>query len=145
MILGLFRLEFVNFSALFDKIYKNSTKPLTKVRFYANICAMNYEIKFFNDAVYKETMNLPSSLLAQLLRVFDLAEIYGANLGRPHSAPLGNGLFEFRAKGKEGIARSIFVSAIDKKIVILHTIVKKSPKISQKDLDLAKKRARELK
>ena len=106
---------------------------------------MNYEIKFFNDAVYKETMSLPNSLLAQLLRVFDLAEIYGANLGRPHSAPLGNGLFEFRAKGKEGIARSIFVSVSGRKIVILHTIVKKSPKIPQKDLDLAKKRARELK
>ena len=106
---------------------------------------MNYEIKFFNHAVYKETMSLPSSLLAQLLRVFDLAEIYGANLGRPHSAPLGNGLFEFRAKVKEGVARSIFVSAIDKKIVILHTVVKKSPKIPQKDLELAKKRARELK
>ena len=106
---------------------------------------MKYEIKFFNDAVYKETMNLPSSVLAQLLRVFDLAEIYGANLGRPHSAPLGDGLFEFRAKGKEGIARSIFVCVADRKIVILHSIIKKSPKIPKKDLDLAKKRAKELK
>ena len=106
---------------------------------------MNYEIKFFNDAVYKETMNLPPSILAQLLRILDMAEIYGANLGRPHSAPLGNGLFEFRAKGSEGIARSIFVNMVGKKIVILHTVIKKSSKIPQKDLDLAIKRAKELK
>ena len=106
---------------------------------------MNYEIEFFNDSVYKETMNLPSSTLAQLLRVLDLAEIYGANLGRPHSAPLGDGLFEFRAKGKEGIARSIFVCVAGKKIIILHSIVKKSSKIPRKDLELAKKRAKELK
>ena len=106
---------------------------------------MKYEIKFFNDSVYKETMSLPSLVLAQLLRVFDLAEIYGANLGRPHSAPLGDGLFEFRAKGKEGVARSIFVCVADRKIVILHSVIKKSPKIPKKDLDLAKKRAKELK
>ena len=105
---------------------------------------MDYEILFFNDTVYKETMNLPASVLAPLLRVLDLAEQYGANLGRPHSAPLGNGLFEFRAKGKDGIARSVFVQMAGKKIVILHTILKKSPKIPQKDLELATKRAKEL-
>ena len=60
-------------------------------------------------------------------------------------APLGNGLFEFRAKGKEGVARSIFVSTSGKKIVILHSVIKKSLKIPKKDLDLAKKRAKELK
>lgn len=106
---------------------------------------MNYTISFYNDNVYKETMDLPSGILAQMLRIFDLAEIYGANLGRPHSAPLGNGLFEFRAKGKEGVGRSVFVNTYGKEIVILHTIVKKSSKIPQKDLDLALKRAKEVK
>lgn len=106
---------------------------------------MNYEIEFFNDSVYKETMNLPSSILAQLLRVFDLAEIYGANLGRPHSAPLGDGLFEFRAKGKEGIARSIFVCVAGRKIIILHSITKKSSKIPRKDFRISKETSKGVK
>lgn len=106
---------------------------------------MNYTIKFYNSKVYDETMNLPDGILANLLRIFELAQIYGANLGRPDSAPLGNGLFEFRAKGNEGIARSIFVNMKNKEIVILHTMIKKSNKIPKKDLDLALKRAKELK
>lgn len=32
-------------------------------------------------------------------------EIYGANLGEPHTKAFGDGLFELRLKGAEGIAR----------------------------------------
>ena len=104
----------------------------------------NYKITFYNDKVYDETMNLPDGILANLLRIFELVEIHGPNLGRPDSAPLSNGIFEFRAKGKEGIARSMFVSLKDKEVVVLHTIIKKSNKIPKKDFDLALKRAKEV-
>ena len=104
----------------------------------------NYKITFYNDKVYDETMNLPDGILANLLRIFELVEIHGPNLGRPDSAPLSGGIFEFRAKGKEGIARSMFVSLKDKEVVVLHTIIKKSNKIPKKDFDLALKRAKEV-
>jgi hypothetical protein len=35
-------------------------------------------------------------ILASLLKIFEMVEEVGPNLGRPHSAPLGDGLFEFR-------------------------------------------------
>lgn len=35
-------------------------------------------------------------------------EIQGADLGMPFTKPLGDGLFEIRAKGHEGIARAFF-------------------------------------
>ena len=104
----------------------------------------NWHITFFNEKVKNETLSIPDSILANLLKILDMAEELGANLGRPHSAPLGDGLFEFRAKGKEGIARSIFCTVLDKEIVILHTFIKKSNTILKKDLDLAKKRKKEL-
>ena len=106
---------------------------------------MNYKITFYSNKIYDETMNLPDDILANLLRIFDLATIHGANLGYPDSKALKNGLFEFRAKGKEGIARSIFVCLKGKELVILHSFVKKTQKIPQKDLSLALKRAKELK
>jgi hypothetical protein len=31
----------------------------------------------------------------------------GPNLGMPYTRPMGDGLFEIRAKGKEGIGRSL--------------------------------------
>ncbi len=103
-----------------------------------------YKITFFNEFVKKETLSLPDSILAKLLKILEMVEIVGPNLGRPHSAPLGDGLFEFRAKGKEGIARSIFCTVIDKEVIILHTFIKKTNAIPKKDLDIAKKRKKEL-
>ena len=100
----------------------------------------NWNITFFNENVKNETLSLPDSILANLLRIFDMVKEVGPNLGRPHSAPLSDGLFEFRAKGKEGIARSIFCTVIDNEVVILHTVIKKSNAIPKKDLDLAKKK-----
>jgi phage-related protein len=104
----------------------------------------NWKITFFNEKIKKDTLSLPDSILSNLLKIFDMVEEVGPNLGRPHSAPLSDGLFEFRAKGKEGIARSIFCTVIDSEIVILHTFIKKTNAIPKKDLDLAKKRKKEL-
>ena len=104
----------------------------------------NWKITFFNEKVENETLNLPSGILADLLKIFEMVEEVGPNLGRPHSAPLGDGLFEFRAKGKEGIARSVFCTIVNNEVVILHTVIKKSNKIAKKDMDLAKKRKKEL-
>jgi phage-related protein len=103
-----------------------------------------WKITFFNKNIEKETLELPKSIVADLLNIFDMVEKVGPNLGRPHSAPLKNGLFEFRAKGKEGIARSIFCTVINKEVVVLHSFIKKTNKISKKDLELAKKRRKEL-
>lgn len=104
----------------------------------------NWNITFFNEKIKNDTLSLPDGILANMLKIFDMVKEAGPNLGRPHSAPLGDGLFEFRAKGKEGIARSIFCTIVDSEIVILHTIIKKSNTVPKKDLDLAKKRKKEL-
>ena len=103
-----------------------------------------WNITFFNEKIKNETLSLPDSILANLLRIFDMVKEVGPNLGRPHSAPLSNGLFEFRAKGKEGISRSIFCTIVNNEIVILHTFIKKTNAIPKKDLELAKKRRKEL-
>ncbi len=73
-----------------------------------------WEITFFNEKVKNETLSLPDGILANLLKIFEMAKEVGANLGSPHSKPLGDGLFEFRAKNKEGIARSIFCVVVNK-------------------------------
>ena len=105
----------------------------------------SWTITFYDKSVEDETLALPGTMLANLLRVLEMAREIGPNLGRPHSAPLGNGLFEFRAKGKEGIARSVFVNVINKEIVILHTVIKKSDAIPKQDMKIIMQRAKEIK
>jgi len=63
---------------------------------------MSWAITFYNDKVEAETLKLPHGVLASFLRITELIEEFGPNLGRPHTAPLGQGLFEIRAKGREG-------------------------------------------
>ena len=58
---------------------------------------------------------------------------------------MGGGLFEIRAKGKEGIGRSFYCTLKGKEIVILHSFIKKSQKTPKRELDLAKKRMKEIK
>ncbi len=60
---------------------------------------------------------------------------YGTNLGMPHTKAMGSGLFELRLKGAEGIARVFYCTVIDRKVVMLHSFVKKTDKTPKQDLN----------
>ena len=105
---------------------------------------MTWTVTFYSEKVEQETLALPAGVLASFLRITELMEEFGPNLGRPHTAPLRNGLFEIRAKGREGIARSVFCTVKDEEIVVLITVVKKSNKIPKRHMDTALKRMKEI-
>jgi phage-related protein len=105
---------------------------------------MTWKVSFYDDEVEKETLALPPSVLANFVHIVEMIEEFGANLGRPHTAPLGQGLFEIRAKGKEGIARSLFCIVKNQEIIILLTAIKKSDKLPKRLMELASKRMKEL-
>ncbi len=105
---------------------------------------MAWTVTFYSGKVEQETLNLPPGILANLLHILEMVESFGPSLGRPHTAPLGGGLFEIRAKGKEGISRSLFCAVKGREIVILHTVIKKTQKIPQRHLDLARRRMKEV-
>ncbi len=68
----------------------------------------------------------------------------GPNLGLPYTKPFGDGLFEIRAKGVEGIGRAFFCSLVSRKILILHGFVKKTQQTPNKELKIARKRLKEV-
>lgn len=105
---------------------------------------MTWAITFFNEKVEAETLALPPGILANFLRIAELIEEFGPDLGRPHTAPLSQGLFEIRAKGREGISRSVFCTAKNQEIVILITVVKKGNTIPKRHMDMARKRMKEV-
>jgi len=73
---------------------------------------MNWTIEFFDESVEAETFALPPKILAKMLHIFELIEMAGAQLGEPYTKPLNDGLFEVRAKVKEG---SVEVSIVIKR------------------------------
>lgn len=105
---------------------------------------MSWTIEFFDEGVEAETLALPPKVLAKMLHIFELIEMAGAQLGEPYTKPLGDGLFEVRAKAKEGIGRSIYCYQKGQKIIILHSFVKKDQKTPKRDLEIALRRKKEV-
>ena len=63
----------------------------------------------------------------------------------PHILPMGQGLFEIRAKGQEGIGRALFCIEKGQLIIILCGIIKKTQKTPHATLTLARQRMKEVK
>ena len=57
---------------------------------------------------------------------------------------MGGGLFELRIKAAEGIARVFYCTVVDRRIVVLHRFVKKSEKAPPKELEIARRRMKEV-
>jgi phage-related protein len=106
---------------------------------------MKWHITFYNEKVEKKTLLFPKGILANFLHIAEMLEEYDPALGKPYTSPIGDGLFEIRAKGKEGIGRSLFCTIKGREIIILHSFIKRSQKIPKKEIDLARKRMKEVK
>ncbi|WP_419467096.1 type II toxin-antitoxin system RelE/ParE family toxin [Allochromatium tepidum] len=78
------------------------------------------------------------------LRLVFLMEEHGADLRLPHSRALGHGLFELRCKGEEGIGRAFYCTMVERRIVILHSFIKKTQETPPRELKTARKRLKEV-
>jgi len=105
---------------------------------------MKWQIIYYNSKLEKEILNLPDGLLARYLGLTDLLLEFGSNLGLPHTKPMGKGLFELRVKSTEGIARVFFCTKVGKKIIMLHSFIKKSQKTPKKEIKIAQTRMKEV-
>ncbi len=104
----------------------------------------HFQIKYYNERVEGDILKLPLTIKAKYFQYTDMLEEFGANLGMPHTRAMGDGLFELRVKGKEGIARVFYCTMIGKKIIVLHSFIKKTEKTPQKELEIARKRKLEV-
>lgn len=69
---------------------------------------------------------------------------FGWPIGRPHCAPIGNGLWEVRSDLESNrIARVIFCMG-NGHMILLHGFIKKTRKLPRADIDLALKRKTEV-
>lgn len=106
---------------------------------------MKWEILYYNGALQEEISTLPAGIQARYIHLTERMLIYGANLGMPHTKALKDGLFELRMKSKEGIGRVFYCTLVKKKIVMLHSFIKKTQKIPSKELKIAISRMNEVK
>ena len=103
-----------------------------------------FNIFYYNQSVKDDVEDFPPGIKKRYFNLTDRMIEHGPNLGEPHTKALGDGLFEIRAKGGEGIGRAFYCTVISRKIVVLHAFIKKSQKTPKNDLDIAKKRMKEV-
>ncbi len=106
---------------------------------------MKFEITYYSDILQQDILRFPPGIRARYFLLADRMERFGPNLGMPHTRAMGRGLFELRLRAKEGIARVFFCTIVNRKIVMLHSFVKKSQKTPKRDLDIATQRMRKIK
>jgi len=82
---------------------------------------------------------------ARLTRISELIEAVGVpNVKEPHVRHVRGQIWEIRLKGKAGIARALYATATEQRVVILRAFVKKTEKTPAGEIELALKRAKEL-
>ena len=82
--------------------------------------------------------------MARVIRYAERMEMYGPDLGMPHTRAMGDGPFELRLKAREGIARIFYCTRVGRRIVMLHQFLKKTEKTPAKELLVARTRMKEL-
>jgi len=90
-------------------------------------------------------MALPAGIQARYIHLTQRMQVYGANLGMPHTQLMKDGLFELRMKSKEGIGRVFYCTLVNKRIVMLHSFIKKTQKTPSKEFKIAMSRMKEVK
>lgn len=106
---------------------------------------MEYTIAYYSEGVQQEILDLPDTLAARYIVLTRRMVVLGPNLGEPHTKAFGSGLFELRLKGAEGIARVFYCTLVGRRIVMLHSFVKKSQATPPRERRLAETRLREVK
>jgi phage-related protein len=106
---------------------------------------VDYTINYYSDAVQEQIMELPDTLAARYIVLTRRMIALGPNLGEPHTKAFGDGLFELRLKGAEGIARVFFCTLVGRRIVMLHSFIKKSERTPSREREIGETRMKEIK
>ncbi|MFV3130727.1 type II toxin-antitoxin system RelE/ParE family toxin [Niveispirillum sp. KHB5.9] len=106
---------------------------------------MGWMVHFLDRNVSDLLATMPLDIRASFARIVDLIQTHGLERVRePYVKHLEGKLWEMRMKGKDGIARAVYVTASGRRVVVVHVFVKKTQRTPRREIDIALKRASEV-
>ena len=106
---------------------------------------MVWRVEILDKRVERELDALAIDIRQRFLRIVELVGLHGvAAMREPHIKHLEGKLWEMRMKGKDGIARAIYVTAERERVVVLYAFTKKTQKTPARALEVARTRAKEV-
>ena len=107
---------------------------------------MSWTVGFVNALAEAEVAALPEDMIARFLRIGDKLRASGIQaLREPDVKHLTGRLWEMRMSGRDGIARSIYVTVSGQRAIVLRTFVKKTQKTPPREIEIALARLKEMK
>ena len=106
---------------------------------------MGWTVDFLDAAVLAELEAQPRDVQARFLRIVDLIESHGLERVRePYVKHLQGRLWEMRMKGRDRIARAVYVTATGRRVVVVPVFTKKTERTPRREIELALRRAKEV-
>lgn len=106
---------------------------------------MVWTVSFLDERVETEMEAQPGDIRARFDRLRELITEHGiAHLPPKFVKHVERQLWELRMRGKDGIARALYVTASGQRIVVVRVFTKKTQKTPPREIKLALKRAEEV-
>ena len=105
-----------------------------------------WTVTYVDDVAEAEIEALPQDTRASFIRIVDMIVAGGLErMHEPYVKHIEGKIWEMRLKGRDGIARSLYVTASGRRVVVLRTFVKKTEKTPRREIEIARRRAKEVK
>ena len=106
---------------------------------------MTWSFVYVNAEAKAELDMLPPEVRASFERIVELVRAFGLErVHEPYIKHIEGRIWEMRLRGRDGIARALYVTAIGRRVVILRVFTKKTQKTPRREIELARQRAKEV-
>ena len=106
---------------------------------------MSWNVVFVSQAAQDEVDALPDDMQMRFARIAGMMREYGLlSMREPYVKHLAGKLWEMRLKGRDGIARSIYVAVSGQRVMVLRTFVKKTQETPRREIEIAMARMKEI-
>ena len=106
---------------------------------------MAWTVETLNKTVDAELRALPRDMRARFARICELIAEFGLErMDVPHVRHLTGRLWEMRMSGRDGTSRALYVTARDRRVVVVRAFLKKTRRTPKREIELALRRAGEV-
>ena len=106
---------------------------------------MSWTFVFVNSEAKAELDALSADLRASFERIVKLVQAFGLErVHEPYIKHIEGPIWEMRLRGRDRIARALYLTASRRRVVILRVFVKKTQKTSRREIELVRRRAQEV-
>ena len=104
----------------------------------------NFKVIFYaredgTEPVKDFILGLDKKMRAKVMKELKMLSLNGMELREPYSKPLGEGIFEIRAKQGSDITRVLYFFVVGQKVILTNGFVKKTQKTPPSEIARAKR------